>query len=54
MFALIDRVRSIRVAAANWWQEVVIALTDEYHPELHYMRGPGPKWRQRHPAWTRR
>lgn len=21
------------------------ALVDPYHPELHYMRGPGPKWR---------
>ena len=19
-----------------------------YHPERHYMRGPGPKWRKRH------
>jgi hypothetical protein len=19
-----------------------------YHPERHYMRGPGPKWRERH------
>ena len=23
-------------------------LTDPYRPELHYMRGPGPKWRERH------
>jgi hypothetical protein len=27
-------------------------LTEEllhpYHPELHYMRGPGPKWREKH------
>jgi hypothetical protein len=22
-------------------------LTDPYRPELHYMRGPGPKWRER-------
>jgi hypothetical protein len=21
---------------------------DSYHPELHYMRGPGPKWREKH------
>lgn len=20
----------------------------KYHPELHYMRGPGPKWREKH------
>jgi hypothetical protein len=23
-------------------------LTDRYRPELHYMRGPGPKWRAKH------
>ena len=26
------------------------ALTDPYRPELHYMRGPGPKWRTKNPA----
>jgi hypothetical protein len=20
----------------------------KYHPELHYMRGPGPKWHEKH------
>ena len=24
------------------------ALADSYRPELHYMRGPGPKWRAKH------
>jgi hypothetical protein len=23
-------------------------MTDRYRPELHYMRGPGPKWRAKH------
>jgi hypothetical protein len=23
---------------------------DPYRPELHYMRGPGPKWREKHAA----
>ena len=23
-------------------------LFDPYRPELHYMRGPGPKWRAKH------
>lgn len=23
-------------------------LRDPYRPELHYMRGPGPKWREKH------
>ena len=30
--------------------QVVRELTDSYHPERHYMRGPGPKWRERHGA----
>jgi hypothetical protein len=25
-------------------------LFDPYRPELHYMRGPGPKWRAKHAA----
>jgi hypothetical protein len=24
------------------------AFLDPYRPELHYMRGPGPKWREKH------
>jgi hypothetical protein len=24
------------------------SVADPYRPELHYMRGPGPKWRQKH------
>ena len=23
---------------------------DTYRPELYYMRGPGPKWRAKHPG----
>jgi hypothetical protein len=38
----------------NWIVQIgkglVLALTDTYRPELHYMRGPGPKWRAKHPA----
>ena len=29
-----------------------LALFDSYHPELHYMRGPGPKWREKHGEMT--
>ncbi len=37
------------LTAAQWrWRRLVAALTDPYRPELHYMRGPGPKWRQKH------
>jgi hypothetical protein len=23
-------------------------LFDDYRPELHYMRGPGPRWHEKH------
>lgn len=26
------------------WRDIVAELTDSYRPELHYMRGPGPRW----------
>ena len=27
---------------------IVSGLMNRYRPELHYMRGPGPKWLERH------
>ncbi len=27
-------------------------LLDPYRPELHYMRGPGPKWHAKHRSAT--
>jgi|ERR1700756_3206608 hypothetical protein len=30
------------------WRRLTGSLFDTYWPELHYMRGPGPKWRQKH------
>jgi len=32
------------------WQALTKALLDDYRPELHYMRGPGPKWREKYGA----
>ena len=29
-------------------QALTKALFDDYRPELHYMRGPGPKWHAKH------
>jgi hypothetical protein len=29
-------------------------VLDPYRPELYYMRGPGPKWREKHPHDTAR
>jgi len=35
-------------AAAQRWQRQIVRLFDPYRPELHYMRGPGPKCREKH------
>jgi hypothetical protein len=29
------------------WRWLGGSLFDSYRPELHYMRGPGPKWRDK-------
>ena len=31
-----------------WMRLLWMLLFDRYHPERHYMRGPGPKWREKH------
>ena len=30
------------------WRTLEESFFDPYRPELHYMRGPGPKWRAKH------
>jgi len=37
-------------AIAEAWRQLRKAFLDTYRPELHYMRGPGPKWREKHGA----
>ncbi|MGH6735969.1 MAG: hypothetical protein ACRECX_07805 [Methyloceanibacter sp.] len=34
--------------ASAVWDALTKALFDSYRPELHYMRGPGPKWHEKH------
>jgi hypothetical protein len=45
----------IGVSGCRMGQRLFAAITervrdvfDPYRPELHYMRGPGPRWRQKH------
>jgi hypothetical protein len=38
----------IGAALAAMLRDAARHLFDPYHPELHYMRGPGPKWRAKH------
>jgi hypothetical protein len=33
---------------AKAWRSATAIEADKYHPEAHYMRGPGPKWRAKH------
>ena len=35
-------------AIAEAWRELPKGFLDTYRPELHYMHGPGSKWRQKH------
>jgi len=36
-----------KMARPHWWR-LTTAWSDPYRPELYYMRGPGPKWREKH------
>jgi hypothetical protein len=33
-----------------FWRQFVAKAFHPYRPELHYMRGPGPAWRAKHPG----
>ena len=35
-------------AVACAWRNATAIEEDRYHPEAHYMRGPGPKWQAKH------
>lgn len=30
---------------------LIMDVRDSYRPGLHHLRGPGPKWRAKHPSW---
>jgi hypothetical protein len=32
------------------WHRLIVLARNPYRPELHYMRGPGPKWHAKHAA----
>jgi hypothetical protein len=37
-----------RDVAARRWRSLTTSLFNPYRPEQHYMRGPGPKCREKH------
>ena len=38
----------MRSLLAHAVELLTISPAHTYHPEAHYMRGPGPKWREKH------
>jgi hypothetical protein len=42
------QVKTATSTQRHWWKMLVRAIAASYRPELHYMRGPGPKWREKH------
>jgi hypothetical protein len=47
LLASCSAVSGVKVVRPRWWR-LAIAASDPYHPEHYYMRGPGPKWREKH------
>jgi hypothetical protein len=46
LFAIPAPGRGVDPVARRWrW---LSSVSDPYRPELHYMRGPGPKWQEKH------
>jgi hypothetical protein len=47
--AMVSKAANLLATTGEFLRAQLARLTDPYHPELHYMRGPGPKWREKHP-----
>jgi hypothetical protein len=43
-----DRTAPVLAAELGNILRLIKSLLDPYRPELHYMRGPGPKWHAKH------
>jgi hypothetical protein len=54
MVTLFSNLRHPVVATVAVLRNLRKTMFDIYRPERHYMRGPGPKWREKHsqPAAT--
>jgi hypothetical protein len=39
---------ALSAAGLDIWRRLRQGMFDTYRPELHYMRGPGPKWFEKH------
>jgi hypothetical protein len=50
LFASLTLLRQPLTFVATKWQKLVSIAGNPYRPELHYMRGPGPKWHAKYQA----
>ena len=50
LFASLSLLRHPLSFVATKWQRLVRIAGNPYRPELHYMRGPGPKWHAKYQA----
>jgi hypothetical protein len=48
MFAARRKAPGLIADIADLLRNLAKAVFDPYRPELHYMRGPGPKWHAKH------
>jgi len=48
--ALANLAKTLTASIVEAWTILGNATFGSYHPERHYMRGPGPKWHERHPG----
>lgn len=48
LLASTARVRGVVAQCLDVARRLAVDLIDPYRPELHYMRGPGPRWRAKH------
>jgi hypothetical protein len=42
------RIWSLRDELVEMSSGMLLDILHPYRPELHYMRGPGPKWQEKH------
>ena len=45
---LVSRLRGAVVSLLKSLGQIFAGPPGKYRPENHYMRGPGPKWREKH------
>jgi hypothetical protein len=43
---------TLGLAHSEQSRDIMGYLSDHYRPERHYMRGPGPKWLERHKVFS--